>query len=313
MRKIILIALLICTLSVLSQPVLNASDINPLNISQNEFSASSESFGIGNAGAFVIWDFSSLALTPYGLSSSVSVTSGGTGSNSFPTSNFFVVSLSNSEYITGYYNLTPSKLEVLGFIDFTSSVVNFVNPSTVFQFPFLFNTSFTDTSQVSQNNAESTETTTYDAYGTLTTAFGTYNNVIRLKKDEGNGFISYNWFKLNPYQELLTASINPVNSIINYSVKQPTNLATTQNQINNQFSIFPNPTSGNFTIKNLDFSENSTFVNIYDVLGNQIIKNDKIENDFKNINLSDLALGLYFIKIIDVNNTLLYSEKIIKN
>ena len=312
MKKITIIAFLQLSISLFSQPVFNSSDINPLNLSENIFAATSTNLGVGGAGANVTWNFLSLVLSPDGSSSSVSVATAPYAS-SFPTANFFVNGTSSNGNQTGYYNLTTSKLEVLGASNSTGIIVTFVNPQTIFQFPFLYNSSFTDTYQTNFGIPR-TLVTTYDAYGTLTTAFGTYSNVIRLKREEINGGgTQYSWFKLNPYQQLLDAAISPNNSEINYTVVETTNLAIFENQPQTQFSIFPNPTSGNLTIKNPTFAENETFVNVYDVLGNEIIKNNKLDNDSKNIDMSNLSIGMYFVKITDANNAALYTEKIIKN
>ncbi len=311
MKKITFIIATLITISLYAQPILNASDINPLNISSNNFSASSSTLGVGVPGANVNWDFSSLVLTSLGTSSNVSVATAPYAS-SFPTANFFVRSSFDNRNSYGYYNLTTNKLEVTGLSDDNGVIFNFFNPDTIFIFPFSYNTSFTDTYQVDINSFVESKTVIYDAYGTVITPFGTYNNVIRLKQTSGLGSISYNWFKINPYTDILSANVNSNNNEINFRIYQPTNLATIQNQLNNKFSIFPNPTSGNISIKNASFSESETFVNVYDVLGNQIIKNEKVDNDLKNINISDFATGLYFIKIVDNNNSILYSDKIIK-
>ena len=200
---------------------------------------------------------------------------------------------------------------MLGFSNSTGITVTYLNPSTAFQFPFLFNSSFTDTSQITGSSVVNTRTTTYDAYGTLTTAFGTYNNVIRLKRLENTVFASYTWITLNPYQEILSANAGSTINSFNYDVSLPTNLSLTTNQLNKKFSIYPNPTSGNFSIKNNLF-ENETFVNVFDILGNQIINNLKIDNNSAEIDLNNFASGMYFVKISDANNNILHTEKIIK-
>ena len=110
----------------------------------------------------------------------------------------------------------------------------------------------------------------------------------------------------------MDATVNPNNSTVNYTVVETTNLAISEKQVQNQFVIFPNPTNGILTIKNPTFAENETFVNVYDILGNEIIKNNKVDNISKNIDMSNLSTGLYFVRITDINNAVLYTAKIIK-
>jgi hypothetical protein len=314
MNKITFILISLLNFSIYAQPVLNASDINPLNFSNNVFFSNSSTVTVGSSGANVTWDFSTLQLTADGSSSSTSVLTA-PFSSSFPTSNFFVNSIfsgSSSSSDFGYYNLTGSKLEAIGGSSDTAITVSYVNPETIFVFPFTYNTVVNDTYQTNLSASVLNKSVTYDAYGTVITAFGTYNNVMRFKQiNDGN--VSYTWFKLNPYQEIINASID-INGSIYFTVDQPTNnLAINQNPIKTQFSISPNPASENFTIKNEDFAVKEMFLNVYDILGNQIIKDNKIDSNSKNINISDFANGLYFIIITDNNNAILYSNKIIKN
>jgi Secretion system C-terminal sorting domain len=312
MKKITILIILLINLSIFAQPELNISDINPLSISLNNFSASSTTILVGGAGANQTWNFSGLTLTPQGLQSTNSVLTA-PFSNNFPAANFFINSVSNNSNNFGYYNLSNNKLEIIGGSSATGLTITYANPATIFVFPFTYNTVINDTYQTNFDTSPVISIRTYDAYGTLTTAFGTYSNVMRFKQVNSNdNSTNYTWIKLNPYQELLSASTNTANITINYNVKNNNVLATNPNILNDNFAIFPNPTNGEFTIKNIDFSNNETFVNVYDVLGNQIIKNEKIDSNSKILNISDFATGLYFIKIVDNNNSILYSDKIIK-
>jgi hypothetical protein len=54
------------------------------------------------------------------------------------------------------------------------------------------------------------------------------------------------------------------------------------------------------------------FVTIFNVLGNKVIENRVIEDDFQNLSLKEFSSGLYFVNISDENNQVIFSEKIIK-
>lgn len=84
-------------------------------------------------------------------------------------------------------------------------------------------------------------------------------------------------------------------------------LNTNNFSINNKISIYPNPTSD---VINIQTNNTTDFnIEIYDVVGKQIgsYKNQK------SIDISNLTSGMYLIKIIDLENNLESSHKIIKN
>jgi hypothetical protein len=92
---------------------------------------------------------------------------------------------------------------------------------------------------------------------------------------------------------------------------QSSNLGVEDFKINS-FSIYPNPTNGNLSIKNVNSIDKEIVVTVYDVLGNAIIENKELNSAIENIDLSDFSSGLYFVKIMNKNNQLLYSDKIVK-
>ena len=70
---------------------------------------------------------------------------------------------------------------------------------------------------------------------------------------------------------------------------------------NNLFAIFPNPTSGNFTI---DFKTNSienTSFEIYDAIGKLILK-ETVTKNISNISLGQFAKGIYSVRIKNNNS-----------
>ena len=309
MKKITITALcLYFSFIAVGQPVLNASDINPLNYTGNTYNASSTIIGPGVAGANQNWDFSNLILTQQGNLVNNSVVTAPYAS-SFPNSNFYISSQPQSDSYA-YYNLTSVKLEVLGVSTSNQIILNFYNPQTIFVFPFTFNTVINDTYQYNTNPTISFYSE-YDAYGTVTTAFGTFNNVIRLKQID-SGITTYTWFKANPYEDIISVLVE-TNGTKNYSVFEKTNLATEKKIFAAKFSIAPNPTNGILTINNLEDLNSENFINVFDILGNQIIKNEPINGTSTSVNISDYASGLYLIKITDANEKVLYTDKIIKN
>lgn len=129
------------------------------------------------------------------------------------------------------------------------------------------------------------------------------------------------WQKIITTQLLLTpgSTINKVAFAKNYMVAVggtgfyvvdfvTTNLSTNDSTIKreNMMKIYPNPTSSILFFEGKDQVKN---IIVFDISG-KIFKN--IENSKSNtIDISDLAKGIYFIKIISENTT--YVKKVIKN
>lgn len=78
---------------------------------------------------------------------------------------------------------------------------------------------------------------------------------------------------------------------------------------NNEITLFPNPVDNVLNFQTSNFS-NVSKVNIYDLIGNQIIKDKNVIND--NIDISNLSKGIYLIKMTTTNNETI-TKKIIKN
>lgn len=87
-------------------------------------------------------------------------------------------------------------------------------------------------------------------------------------------------------------------------------LAINKDKENQVFSIYPNPTKGLLNIHLFQPSTSETFLEIYNIQGNLLYKNNHILEN-QQIDLSSLAKGLYFIKI--QNKAFIKTEKIILN
>jgi hypothetical protein len=74
------------------------------------------------------------------------------------------------------------------------------------------------------------------------------------------------------------------------------------------FTIYPNPSNGNITIKTTDLKEN-TQLTIYNQLG-QIVLTKQINNELTNLNVN-VSAGVYQVRILN-GNELIYQTKIIK-
>lgn len=80
---------------------------------------------------------------------------------------------------------------------------------------------------------------------------------------------------------------------------EPT-LNVEENEIS-EFSIFPNPNSGEFTIKLNSFSTSKIKVEVYDIQGRAVFNNSYLNNSNFNqiINLNNVQAGMYLVKVSD--------------
>jgi len=78
--------------------------------------------------------------------------------------------------------------------------------------------------------------------------------------------------------------------------------------VNQEFEVYPNPSSGNFTIKN-NFSGNYE-IEIFNSLGQEVFRNEKVNDKLFEVDLSEQASGIYFVRCISGEK--IYTEKIVK-
>jgi hypothetical protein len=113
-----------------------------------------------------------------------------------------------------------------------------------------------------------------------------------------HGFISLN----NQYCATPVPSLpNPVTIINNFPSDREPSL----------FTIFPNPSSGNFNIMNRNyiFSEVVTVV-VFNMKGEKVLQKYFSGNDLKEFRMADFPDGCYFLKVSSGNN--IQSIKLIK-
>ncbi len=310
MKNFKLILILFTNSYFFGQPILNESDFTT-SFSANTYIANPTGFSVGNSGENQVWDFSNLNFQPKGTLTSENLNNV-PYLNSFTNSNYFLKSYNGINDNYELYNLTTSKYESIGQSYNSGIIVNFsLDSFIVFEFPFTYNTILNDTYSTTNNTNPVSFLTKYDAYGIITTPFGTFNNVIRKKITTGTK-LNYLWFQVAPFRPILEYIYSsPTNQSI--TIYETINLSIIQKQLTNNFQIYPNPTSGSFTIKNIDFSNEENFVSINDMLGNEIIKNKKIFSNIDFFDINEISSGLYFLKITNIENKILYFGKIIKN
>jgi hypothetical protein len=283
-----------------AQPVLNESDFSSYYESDQYSQSDVLSLSAGNSGANQTWDFS--GLTTLTLVGNFSIIPYNTSphATTFPTANVVSKSIttepSNPYY--SYFKNSASTFESVGGAD-NNNTDKETDNAIIFQYPYTYNTIINDTYQDEGDPTVYSFTSTYDAFGTLITPYGTHTNVIRQKTVEVDGdetYTDYIWFSTNPFRLLMdigftTSSSSSNNYISIYSNFSP--LSTKEYNKEPIVKIYPNPTTD---ILNIQLANNSTVdkVKITDMSGKTVIENTK---NVKQINVEKLNKGVYLISV----------------
>jgi hypothetical protein len=234
---------------------------------------------------------------------------------------------------TGYnfFKNTASDYAMLGFSDSGNvTVVVYSNPMTLLTFPFSFGNTYTDnfafstTFQSFNVNATGTINSTIDGSGNLLLPQGAFINVIRIKytvvTNLSAGFLSvtqtqniYEWYDPNKKLPLLhienTITTDPFGGAptedkrVWLEATGPAGLMVKENNAN--FSLAPNPAKDQVNIKLGATSLRPTHIVITNSIGQKVYENSNIDDQLSNLNIStsDLEKGVYFVSVIQNNQT----------
>ena len=240
-----------------------------------------------------------------------------------------------------YYecNNTSQNLIALGFLGGGGSFSTYIDVQTALEFPFTYGDSFDDTWEYWSYNIDSSYyymrdssivTVEAEAYGTITTPTGEFQNVLRVKRTtihydwydytgEGLGTdvpdpyteIQYDWFA--PSMKVPVMIITEIDWLPGYTVRYLVeNSFTTgiEDRVDHHLEIFPNPATERVTIKT-DQVFNS--VSIYSINGQLLdaATSQTEQRHQQTIDLSKYAKGVYIIEV-GFEDGIVVKEKIIK-
>lgn len=201
--------------------------------------------------------------------------------------NFIFVKLnSNGSETFGYINQTNGIIEdTITYCDTPTSVL-----------PLNYGDSYTSSEQETCTSPTIASTDTYDAYGSLSTVYGTFTNVIRLKYSNSDSTsIQYSWYQLTPaYLPLMDMKVNSSNVVTNVTIYQNTaDLGFNENNIANKIIVYPNPAT-NYV--NLKLSNNNPIdkIIITNLLGETVLEETQ---NTSTINVENLSNGLYLLQV----------------
>lgn len=310
MKKITLLSIILnaATLAI-AQPTLNW--VRPPYGTTKTYNIHSGTMTEPTTGANQVWNYSAISVNNIGTGVYTDPsTLPPSVINKFPTATYVEVwtvptAPSVEQAIVDFYREYPDSLVRLGQQSSGGS-----NSSTWGDTQGIWNVSFGGSTSANYQDQGTGQLVsgvfTYAAYGTLTTPYGTYNDVVMITRPGSKLF-----FSTTPYYGLLMNVIysgpTTIAGAYVYSYDFPT--VVNENKTKNDFSIYPNPVSNELTIQ---FETNSRKkVEVLNCLGT-VEMIEQTNASITKINTNNLSKGVYFIKTTDENNNI-STSKFIKN
>ncbi len=310
-----LLALLFSLPNMHAQTTLTAATTNPsVGESFNGHLYDATLVSVGSSGANVTWDFSSISSTgtqttnwvaPSSTPYSSSFSSANLA-NSDPSGNYYYFSATSTDYSS--CGGASSAGQVIAYSDFEKQLV----------YPMTYNTSFTDafaatyTASSMLINREGTINGIADAYGTLILPYGTITDVLRVKLEEyyddlymGTPMVEYEtevyvWYKAGIHHPILshTTFVMNGNTTIYGTYIDASHVGIENNAKNLGLNIYPNPSSGLFTVELSANNENALF-EVVDIYGKTVYQIEYTNTAFVKdiIDLSTLSKGVYIVRV----------------
>ncbi len=113
---------------------------------------------------------------------------------------------------------------------------------------------------------------------------------------------------MDPIYKQLLISDAQYKRIMVYNAGVGTGIMNKNENYQAEFSLYPNPTSGELTVKTTQ--KGNLYLEIYNLISQQILK-QKINEEETKINLKDQANGIYFVKVTE-EGKIIYHSKVIK-
>ncbi len=301
-----------------AQPVINSSDVTPVAGEIFKTVNFYDESDPGNNGANVTWDFSGIQATEDDTLMMRAVTPQSTGiSSSFPGA---TVAIADPDDYYYFLKAENNKLIEMGTGE-SSDVMPLSDTKELLRFPLTFGTTFTDTYSGSAGDLlfsvdiDGKVTVTADAYGTLITPSGTFNNVLRIVTIDssttifsGFGFTdttsevttSYVWYQAGEHWPLLSINIfeddmgNYFNGFFLYK-EAPSAIFDKQRAL--QLNAYPNPFTEKISLEGFDAKNNEKIQAQFITLDGKVVKQMELPASAQlQINVADLPAGSYIVQ-----------------
>lgn len=307
-KNFVTLALLISSaLLSFAQPIVNS--YSPYYVKSHSV-LNGKDIPLGNAGENQNWDFSSLVIGNLVADVITVPVETAPGHENFPLANFCTTFFSSNfnppleNY--NFFKITNTLREVLGTTNGQGDItLQYIDPLD-WPLPFNYGLSYTSIQQTTNDTSPITSEVRYDAYGTLITPYGTYNNVVRIKTTNVNE-TNYFWAQIIPrYLPLMERTTRQFDTYFTL-YEDISDLGVNQIIIDKQVMIYPNPSSKYINLF-LPENEIAKKVLIFELSGKKILE---LVDNVKQFNIESLESGLYVIEVFSENKK--YKSKFIKN
>lgn len=239
----------------------------------------------------------------------------------------------SGDTVDGYnfFQNTATAYTMLGLSDSANATtIAYSNPMTLITFPFSYDSTSTDNFafdldyQGNNVNVTGTINTIADGTGNLLLPQGAFNNVLRVKYTAvGSGTVLiftvtqtqevYEWFDGNYKFPLLHiekitttdpfGGLPTVEKVIWVKATGPAGIKTSKQNLD--FNLSPNPAHEQVNVKLNTMHNEKTRIAIRNSIGQLVYENDNVDGQLSNLNIStsDLEKGVYFVTLIQNNNT----------
>ncbi len=339
MKKLLFsLFLVVCSnYTAIAQPEINSLVVNTAGEKLKAYSILVADVSPGNAGRDQIWDFSDITFSDENATIYTYLNpSQIEGSAAFPSAS---VVMKDSEYFENtFIKTTPPEHTILGKVKKDGSIWAYNDPLTLFKAPCTYGTTITDEFYLAKDLGQGILykeygdlTSTYDGYGTLKTAWGTYNNIVRIKEsrveitergDDKKKMTLVNYYYTIPgyVTPLFGVSLSADSSSEGersyniYFAYNPSfvtgNKNTTLQDL--KLSVHPNPASDMLFVDFQDLSSDNYTLKIIEQTGSVVMENKVFAShgEVQTMKITDLKSGLYFLEISSGNGKTV--KKIIK-
>jgi hypothetical protein len=315
MKTIFTLVAAVAGLWLSAQPTITSSIFPPAGY-MTEYNlpsaAAARNFNPGASGTNVSWNFSGLDASQGVRRQKVVIADTTMNYGYLPSVVNYAIQAQGGLYLVAYSYLDATKYEVYGTVAFAYS-----DPVKQLEFPFTYNSQFTDGFSDNDSTRYGSTTVKADAWGTLTLPNGTATNVLRINvRDQYEEPLSelpddvvhydvqyYRWYKPDHYNALLEYS-----KMLQYVIYQGTRydtdssftVAYNKNLITGiaepeafEMEVYPNPsTNAVFVSAEAEIET----VQISDLSG-RLVREEYFYDKKGALNVQDLASGTYYVTV----------------
>jgi hypothetical protein len=278
----------------------------------------------GPAGANQTWDYSAVIDTGAAYVESIISAAASAAASSYPSASLALTYSANPDTVNGYERLSGDSLTYLGTFISGLSTLTYTTPRLLFKYPFSYTDAYAnDFAGLSDNGDTITgiDSVVADGYGTLKLPGQTFTNVLRYKLTQHThqvtsfGFsqdiyqVEYDYYIPGYHNYLFTLAFTTtyINgnaySGVSGQYAKSVNTGIDDLKTDMSLSVYPNPSSGIFTIDISDAELIGAGVTICDLMGKKVMET-KLTESKQLINLNGAAKGLYILSINKDGKTL---------